>query len=97
MGARLLLHYDATTRQITAYDGREAAPAGATPDMFLDAQGQPLPFADAVTSGRSTGVPESALIHVAVRTLGLSEVKPFDARAAIIEARLASPARSCTA
>lgn len=42
--------------------------------------------------GRSTGVPESALIHVAVRTLGLSEVKPFDARAAIIEARLAAPA-----
>lgn len=42
--------------------------------------------------GRSTGVPESALIHVAVRTLGLSEVKPFDPRAAIIEARLASPA-----
>ena len=30
--------------------------------------------------GRSTGVPESALIHVAVRTLGLSEVKPFDAQ-----------------
>lgn len=42
--------------------------------------------------GRSTGVPESALIHVAVRTLGLSEVKPFDPRAAIIEARLAPPA-----
>ncbi len=32
------------------------------------------------------------MIHVAVRTLGLSEVKPFDPRAAIIEARLASPA-----
>lgn len=42
--------------------------------------------------GRSTGVPESALIHVAVRTLGLAEVKPFDARAAIIEARLSAPA-----
>ncbi len=42
--------------------------------------------------GRSTGVPESALIHVAVRTLGLSEVKPFDPRAAIIEARLAAAA-----
>ena len=39
--------------------------------------------------GRSTGVPESALIHVAVRTLGLSEVKPFDPQKAIIEARLA--------
>ena len=42
--------------------------------------------------GRSTGVPEKALIHVAVRTLGLSEVKPFDPRAAIIEARLGTPA-----
>ena len=42
--------------------------------------------------GRSTGVPESALIHVAVRTLGLAEVKPFDPRAAIIEARLAAMA-----
>ncbi len=42
--------------------------------------------------GRSTGVPESALVHVAVRTLGLSEVKPFDPRAAIIEARLTPPA-----
>lgn len=42
--------------------------------------------------GRSTGVPESALVHVAVRTLGLSEVKPFDARTAIIEARLSAAA-----
>ena len=40
--------------------------------------------------GRSTGVPERALIHVAVRTLGLSEVKPFDPQKAIIEARLAA-------
>lgn len=42
--------------------------------------------------GRSTGVPESALIHVAVRTLGLGEVKPFDPRSAIIESRLAAMA-----
>jgi gamma-glutamyltranspeptidase/glutathione hydrolase len=56
-GGAFLLHYDARTRRVTAYDGREAAPAGATADMFLDAQGQPLPFVEAVTSGRSTGVP----------------------------------------
>jgi gamma-glutamyltranspeptidase / glutathione hydrolase len=56
-GGAFLLHYDAGTRRITAYDGREAAPLGATPDMFLDEQGQPLPYADAVTSGRATGVP----------------------------------------
>ena len=56
-GGAFLLHYDAQTKRVTAYDGREAAPRGATPDMFLDEQGQPLSFADAVTSGRSTGVP----------------------------------------
>jgi gamma-glutamyltranspeptidase / glutathione hydrolase len=56
-GGAFLLHFDAQTRRITAYDGRETAPRGATPAMFLDEQGQPLPFADAVTSGRATGVP----------------------------------------
>jgi len=56
-GGAFLLHYDAATGTVTAYDGRETAPAGATPDMFLDADGNPLPYADAVTSGRSTGAP----------------------------------------
>jgi gamma-glutamyltranspeptidase/glutathione hydrolase len=65
-GGAFLLHYDARSKRITAYDGREAAPRGATPDMFLDEQGQPLPFADAVTSGRSTGVPGAmAMLGVA--------------------------------
>jgi len=39
--------------------------------------------------GRPTGVPESALIHTAIRTLGLNEVKPFDPRERVIEYRLA--------
>jgi gamma-glutamyltranspeptidase/glutathione hydrolase len=56
-GGAFLLHYDAATGKVTAYDGRETAPAGATPDMFLDDEGNPLPYADAVTSGRSTGAP----------------------------------------
>jgi glutamate formiminotransferase/formiminotetrahydrofolate cyclodeaminase len=43
--------------------------------------------------GRSTGVPESALVHVAMRTLGLSEVKAFDPTERIIEYRLAGQAR----
>jgi glutamate formiminotransferase len=43
--------------------------------------------------GRPTGVPESALVHVAIRTLGLSEVKEFDPKERVIEYRLASPAR----
>jgi gamma-glutamyltranspeptidase/glutathione hydrolase len=56
-GGAFLLHYDAATGKVTAYDGREVAPAGATSDMFLGDEGKPLPYADAVTSGRSTGVP----------------------------------------
>jgi gamma-glutamyltranspeptidase/glutathione hydrolase len=56
-GGAFLLHYDAATRSITAFDGREAAPAAATPGMFLDEGGAPLSYRDAVLSGRSTGVP----------------------------------------
>jgi gamma-glutamyltranspeptidase / glutathione hydrolase len=54
-GGAFLLHFDGKTTQ--AYDGRETAPAKATPQLFLDAQGQPLKFIDAVVGGRSVGVP----------------------------------------
>ncbi len=56
-GGAFMVFYDAKTKTVTAYDGRETAPAGATPDMFLDETGKPLPFFTAVLSGRSTGVP----------------------------------------
>ena len=56
-GGGFMLFYDASTGRITAFDGRETAPRGATPDMFLDSDGEPLPYRDAVISGRSTGVP----------------------------------------
>jgi gamma-glutamyltranspeptidase/glutathione hydrolase len=56
-GGAFLTHYDAATRNVVVYDGRETAPAGAAPDMFLDDNGDPLPFAQAVLSGRATGVP----------------------------------------
>ncbi|WP_137680510.1 gamma-glutamyltransferase [Aurantiacibacter suaedae] len=45
------------TGEVTTLDGREKAPAGAGPDWFLDANGEPLPFMDAVISGLSVGVP----------------------------------------
>ena len=44
-----------------------------------------------VRMGRPTGVPEAAILQAAIRTLGLSEVKPFDPRERIIEYRLAAP------
>ena len=56
-GGAFLMYYDAHTHEVSALDGREKAPAGASPDMFLDEHGKPLPFLEAVRSGRSTGVP----------------------------------------
>jgi gamma-glutamyltranspeptidase/glutathione hydrolase len=54
-GGAFLLHFDGKTTQ--AFDGRETAPAGATPTLFLDASGKPPPFASAVVGGRAVGVP----------------------------------------
>jgi gamma-glutamyltranspeptidase/glutathione hydrolase len=56
-GGAFLVYYDAKAKKATAYDGRETAPAGAMADMFLKPDGTPLPFSDAVLSGRSAGVP----------------------------------------
>ncbi|MGQ0559216.1 MAG: gamma-glutamyltransferase, partial [Sphingosinicella sp.] len=56
-GGAFLHHYAAASRGLSVYDGREVAPAGATPDMFLDDNGNPLPFSQAVVGGRATGVP----------------------------------------
>src|SRR5215831_1720478 len=54
-GGALLLLYDGT--QVVAFDGRETAPAAATPERFLDAHGRPLALRDTVVGGRSVGVP----------------------------------------
>ncbi len=69
-GGAFLLYYDAQTREVTSYNGRETAPAGATPDMFM-ADGKALPFATAVLSGRSTGAPGAiAMLAVAQKAHG---------------------------
>lgn len=65
-GGAFLVHYDAETGQVSAYNGRETAPAAATPDMFLNAEGKPLPFFEVLLSGRSTGAPGAvAMLHMA--------------------------------
>jgi gamma-glutamyltranspeptidase/glutathione hydrolase len=56
-GGGFMLFYDTESGKIAAFDGREAAPRGATPGMFLDASGEPMSYREAVVSGRSTGVP----------------------------------------
>ena len=56
-GGGFLLHFDAASGAVIAFDGRETAPAGATPDMFLDESGAELKFYDAVVGGLSVGAP----------------------------------------
>ncbi|MBC9033957.1 gamma-glutamyltransferase [Sphingomonas sp. JC676] len=56
-GGAFMTYYDAASRKVTVYDGREIAPAGVSEGMFLDANGKALPFGQAVLSGRATGVP----------------------------------------
>lgn len=60
-GSAFMVYYDAATKQVVAYDGREAAPAAAT-GYYLVRQNQadassPAPVPSARRSGRSIGVP----------------------------------------
>ncbi len=67
-GGAFMLHYDAASKTVVSYDGRETAPAGATEDYLRwissDTRTTPLPSARA--SGRSIGTPG------AVRMLALA-------------------------
>lgn len=56
-GGAMLLYYDAATTTVTAYDGRETAPASATPGLFIDADSKPMGFTQAAIGGRAVGVP----------------------------------------
>ncbi len=63
-GGAFLVYFDGTENRLTTYDGRETAPADATADMFLDQNGQPMRFFDAVVGGRSVGTPGTVkLLH----------------------------------
>jgi gamma-glutamyltranspeptidase / glutathione hydrolase len=60
-GGAFMLQYspaaDGRPAAVTAYEGRETAPAAATPDMFLDANGRPQSFMQVGVGGLSVGVP----------------------------------------
>jgi gamma-glutamyltranspeptidase/glutathione hydrolase len=56
-GGGFMMIYLAGPKQTIIVDSRETAPAAATPRMFLDGSGQPVPLALASTSGYAVGVP----------------------------------------
>ena len=57
-GGGFFVYYDARTGRIHTIDGRETAPAEMRDNAFVDVEtGLAIPFAEAVTSGLSVGVP----------------------------------------
>jgi gamma-glutamyltranspeptidase/glutathione hydrolase len=69
-GGAFLVHRTADGR-LRSFDGRETAPAYATPDLFLTPEGGPMAFYDAVVGGRSVGVPGAvAMLFEAHRAQG---------------------------
>jgi gamma-glutamyltranspeptidase/glutathione hydrolase len=54
-GGGFLLIYDAETREVRSLDFRERAPIAATPNMYLDANGEPIP--DSRSGHRAVAVP----------------------------------------
>lgn len=56
-GGGFLIHSDASTGGLTTINGRETAPAAATPGRFVGKDGKPLGFLQALPGGRSFGVP----------------------------------------
>ncbi|NCT40993.1 MAG: gamma-glutamyltransferase [Alphaproteobacteria bacterium] len=55
-GGAFALVYDAKSKRLHTYDGRETAPNLAGPFLFFE-NGEPLSFKEAVIGGRSVGVP----------------------------------------
>ncbi|MFN3258935.1 MAG: gamma-glutamyltransferase family protein [Pikeienuella sp.] len=80
-GGAFALHWDAASRALTTWDGRETAPAAATPDYWMR-DGAPMGFRDAVPGGRSVGVPGTPALLQALH----------DAHGVLPRERLAAPA-----
>jgi gamma-glutamyltranspeptidase/glutathione hydrolase len=67
-GGAVMLHWDAAARRLAAWDGRETAPAAASPGLFLR-DGQPMGFHEAAVGGRAVGVPGALRMLEAVHRL----------------------------
>ena len=69
-GGTYALYWDGKNERLSAYDGRETAPAAARPDRFVR-NGSPVPFDVAVRSGLSVGAPGTPRLLEAIhRTHG---------------------------
>jgi hypothetical protein len=81
--------------ELYAYDGRETAPASATPDMYLDEEGNTLGYGEIRFGGISVGVPGTiAVMAMAHRAHGrLPWARLFDPAIRLAEEGFAVPER----
>ncbi|MDG1708739.1 MAG: gamma-glutamyltransferase, partial [Emcibacteraceae bacterium] len=61
-GGGFMVHYDADTKMVEYYNGREKAPMGATKELFFDADGNKLSSRQAKNSGLSIGTPGAVAV-----------------------------------
>ncbi len=62
-GGAFMLVFDRQANKLTAYNGRERAPATATGNLFAAADGTTIGFREAWQGGVSTGVPGSVALY----------------------------------
>jgi gamma-glutamyltranspeptidase/glutathione hydrolase len=68
-GGAFMLYFNG--QQVEAFDGRETAPAAADGKLFMQADGQPMGFREAIVGGRSVGTPGVlAMLEMAHRQYG---------------------------
>jgi len=56
-GGAFMLYWDNSKQQLSAFDGRETAPASADENLFMTGEGSPMDWWDAMVGGRSVGTP----------------------------------------
>ncbi len=76
-GGGFMLRADAASGALVTYDGRETAPAAATPTRFLDEAGKVLPRETRVFSGLSVGVPGN--LALAAKAHAAHGILPWEA------------------
>ncbi|MAU68447.1 gamma-glutamyltransferase [Hyphomonas sp.] len=61
-GGGFMVYYDHASGEVTVFDGRERAPAAATPEYFMK-DGEVMDFFSSWQSGRSVGVPGAVALY----------------------------------
>ena len=58
-GGLFITYFDSGSQKVLSYEGRESAPINIKKDVFLNKNGKPKKFFEAVIGGASVGVPSS--------------------------------------